>query len=330
MNHRLIPLADPEEWSAALESIPHPPAHTHGHVSAFAASSPDPTFLYVCADDDQVPIVACPLSIRGDVGAADVYTPYGFGGFAARRPHPAFADDWRMFAVEQGWVAAYVMQHPLLTADLGHPEASLDAGTTCYVLDLTRSPEGVLAAMSARRRQQLTAWARTPADLTTDRQELCGFFEREADRFFAARDAASLYRFRPDTWHLLLRSPVAWSIGVREAGSIVAASVFTEHDGYVEYLFGMSVDGAGRYSAPLIWEAVTHFSPLGASTLNLGGGVRPGDGVAEFKRRFGADEIPAPRLCLVFDPAAFTELSRAAGVEPTTDGFFPPYRRSPG
>ena len=56
--------------------------------------------------------------------------------------------------------------------------------------------------------------------------------------------------------------------------------------------------------------------------LNLGGGVKPGDGLEEFKRGFANRELPFRTHELICDSRAYAEL--VAGRE--DDGFFPLYR----
>jgi len=54
--------------------------------------------------------------------------------------------------------------------------------------------------------------------------------------------------------------------------------------------------------------------------------VRPGDAVAEFKRRFGAVEEPLASLRQVYRPDVYQRLCAEAGVSPESSGWFPPYR----
>jgi hypothetical protein len=324
MEHRLIGLDDPGGWTEALVGLRHPAAHTHSHVRAFARSSVDETVLYVAADADGATAVACPLSIRGDEGERDVYSPYGFGGFASDRDRPEFADEWDAFASAQGWIASYVVQHPELTADLGFAPAS---SISCFVLDLAPSEEDLVAAMSRSRRQELRSWARRAPDLTEDRDEVLSFLLEFADDFFAEREAAAVYRFDPVTWTDLVGSAVVRVVGVREEGRVVAANVTAEHDGLADSLFLVCRPGAGGHSSPLVWEAARRCRTAGARSLNLGGGVRPDDQIAEIKRRFGATPRPATVHRCVHRGEAYAELCRRTGVSVSTDGFFPPYRR---
>ena len=47
-------------------------------------------------------------------------------------------------------------------------------------------------------------------------------------------------------------------------------------------------------------------------TLNLGGGVRPGDGLEDFKRGFANGELPFRTHEIVCDPGAYGGSARAA------------------
>jgi hypothetical protein len=63
--------------------------------------------------------------------------------------------------------------------------------------------------------------------------------------------------------------------------------------------------------------------------LNLGGGMAPGDTLAEFKARFGASALPMRAVKAVYDRAAYVELCRQHGADPDDrNGFFPAYRNA--
>ena len=78
---------------------------------------------------------------------------------------------------------------------------------------------------------------------------------------------------------------------------------------------------------PLLWSAVHRLIELGVQLLNLGGGLRPGDKLAQFKQRFGGQRRPLRALQEVYEPAAYAALCRQRGRNPAVrDGFFPAYR----
>ena len=123
-----------------------------------------------------------------------------------------------------------------------------------------------------------------------------------------------------------MRAPGAELIGKVRDGRVVAVSFLARQGGRGEYLFNISRPEGQGESAHLVWEAARRMRAQGVTALNLGGGVREGDGVARFKERFGPELRPLLGLRQVYDRARFAELCRAAGTTPAADGYFPPYR----
>lgn len=325
MRHRLVPLDDPDGWNDALQGLRHAPAHTHAHAFAFAASSPDETFLYVGCDDDGTPAVVCPLAVRGEPHEQDVYTPFGFSGFASAADRPGFAAEWDAFAAEQGWVATYALQHPALTNDLGLLTGA--AEVMCYVVDVTEPADVLLARMAKDRRAEVRRWLREPAGLVRDPDEILAFVLANADAFYGERSAAALYHFAPETWRRLVGSPAVITTGLRRDGRLVAVMLNAAVGDIAEGLFTFSGPAGSRSTTPLFWEAIADAAARSATTFNLGGGARPDDGIVEFKRRLGAQPVPAYGIRLVHRTDAFETLCHRAGVAPVIDGYFPPYRR---
>jgi hypothetical protein len=105
---------------------------------------------------------------------------------------------------------------------------------------------------------------------------------------------------------------------------VEAVVVFGYTAWVADYLFGVALPHGRQHSARLLWSGVERLHALGVPLLNLGGGARPNDGIAEFKRRFGARELPLMSLQQVYRPEVFRALCLAAGVEPD-GGYFPPY-----
>jgi hypothetical protein len=325
MRHTLVRLEDAGTWTAALAGLRHAHAHTHAHAHAFAASSPDETLLYVGCEEDGTPIIACPLSVRGEPGQQDVYTPFGFSGFASDRARPEFGVAWDEFAASQGWIATYALQHPSLDHDLGLLGSA--ATVTCYLIDLSVSVDVRLSRMARGGRTNVRRALRAPFELSHDRDELAAFVLAEVDAFFDARDAASLYRFSPETWRRLLAAPSVRASGVRIDGAVVAALIVGRSGDIADGLFTLSVPAGRGATTALVWDAFATLAAAGATTFNMGGGVSSDDGVAEFKRRLGGAPVAAHGIRLVHRQDAFDDLCRRAGVAPDLDGFFPPYRR---
>ena len=326
VTHELIPLGDKQRWQEALEHIPHVPAHTHDHVLAFQASSPDPHVLYVCRDSLGEVEVASPLAIRED-STPDVYTPYGIGGFASRRSLPWFAAEWGNFAASRGWITSYIAMNPLLDNDLGFPQSVTQQAQELFILDLRRDLESIKRAMSHGRRADLAKWDREPMPVTWDKSRVLDFVRAEATTHFSRRSANTTYAFADEMWELLLASPTVMAVAVLDEAGLSACCIVETTDEAADYQFAIPRPGGERHAAPLLWEAIKSLHASGVQTLNLGGGIRAGDGVEAFKRRFGATGTPMTTLHMVHDPERYARLcAENDTVSEAGRTFFPPYR----
>ncbi len=138
-------------------------------------------------------------------------------------------------------------------------------------------------------------------------------------------EAADDYFFDAAYFRALLASPLTWLITVTGPdGDCAAAALTVRSDGFLHYyLSGTADDHRRRAPSKNLIVAATDFAEGLELPLNLGGGVKPGDGLEEFKRGFANAELPFRTHELVCDPVAYAEL---AG-DRTDDGFFPLYRR---
>ena len=116
------------------------------------------------------------------------------------------------------------------------------------------------------------------------------------------------------SWLLLARTPES----ATAAGAVAAAS-----DGFLHYYLGGTADAHLRDSPfKNVVAAMIELSGELDMPLNLGGGVRPGDGLEDFKRGFANSELPFRTHEIVCEPEAYSRLSEGK------DGsdFFPAYR----
>jgi hypothetical protein len=326
MQQELIPLSDRVRWKQALEGIRHAFGHTWESCHAMALTTGYRTHLYHCSTE--AAHIVCPISERCFHGEIDILTPYGMSGFAARGTVTDFERIWMQFAREQGWVCGYVGMHPGLKP---HATNGFRAhyATELYFLDLTSSESELFERLSSNRRRQINAWRACGASVCRSNQELLDFVLTHSDEFFERRSASTIYHFSAETWRHLFSSPNVIVLGATAADQIVAVSIFAASCDLGEYLFSISLPEGRRFSAPLLWEGMLELKSRGVATLNLGGGIKGQDSVAEFKRRFGAKRVPFQCLKQVYRLDRFGLLCDIAGV-PSDDlsGYFPPYRVS--
>lgn len=269
--------------------------------------------------------VALPLVVReipdGD-GALDATSPYGYpGGELSGTPVDPAAIDW---SGAEGLVSVFVRDR------LGEPPA-LAGGTERSVV-LVSDPELPRKSRMSDRQQirKNEAAGYEPADLPgpeTDpgqRRE----FHRVYTETMRTVGAEARYLFDPGYFDLLFASPrstMFWVTGPE--GDVAAAAIAVLSDGFLHYYLSGTAD-AHRRRAPsknLIVAVTEHAEGLGLP-MNLGGGVRPGDGLEEFKRGFANRELPFRTHELTCAPARYEEL--AAGL--SGEGFFPLYRAPRG
>ena len=135
-----------------------------------------------------------------------------------------------------------------------------------------------------------------------------------ADRYFFGLAYFDRILEAGGTWLVLARGP---------EGELAAASIAALSDGFLHYYLSGSADSHLR-AAPMknvVARLVQHAAELGLP-LNLGGGIRPGDALEEFKRGFANRRHVWLTSELVCDPQAYSRLS--AGRDAA--GFFPAYR----
>ncbi|HET7416407.1 MAG TPA: hypothetical protein VFJ61_02115 [Solirubrobacterales bacterium] len=320
---RRISLSERVEWEAALSGIPHVFGHTWGCCRALGLGGEE-AVLYVAGEGERR--VACPLIERPIEGKLDVATPYGFSGLTGTGPWPGFAEHWQRFAAERGYVAGYLAINALFGDDTYADPETVTVANQTYVLDLRGGVEEAWSALSTNRRRQLRDWRRE--DYEIDGEELAAFFVEQYPAAMERKEAAERHRFPEGTLAALCELPETFLVGARGETGLESVSLFgwTPHAG--DFVFNAALPDCARHSVPLIWTAVHLLIEREVPWLNLGGGMTPGDSLADFKARFGATPLPMRAVKAVYDPPAYEDLCRRHGADPADrDAFFPAYRQ---
>jgi hypothetical protein len=260
-----------------------------------------------------------PLLVREIPGSQrlDAVSPYGYPGFAAPAGLELDPDevDWSA----TGLVSVFVRHR------VGGP---------------------ALAGASARNQLQIADPALPAKSRPSDRQQIRRNLERgykvrlvegrsasdvERAGFLAAYEetmrragADRRYFFSGDYFARILACEAAWLLlALDAAGEVAAGSIATRSDGLLHYYLSGTAE---RYleDSPMknIVAKMVEFAAEQGLRLNLGGGLRPGDALEEFKRGFANRTEPFRTSEIVSDRAAYEELT--AGSAPAS--FFPAYR----
>ncbi|MEI4488696.1 hypothetical protein V8J36_21120 [Frigidibacter sp. MR17.14] len=319
----LVPNDDDRRWGLALEGMQTVFGHGIEAARAFSASTGARTFLCVLRAPGFRTV--CALAERSFGGRVDVFTMPGFSGFATLGTLPAFEELWQQAGQAFGWVCAYVQEHPLLTSPFGEAGATR-TGRVAYVLDIAQPEPDLLAGMSQSRRRQLRRPLGDGWQLARAPRVPLGFLRREADGFLDARAADRTAYLSPEGWAHTAAAADVFAIEATCGGVTEAVSLFAGSGAVADYLYNISTEAGQPCSARLIWAGIAELRARGCRALNLGGGIRPDDSIAEFKRRFGPAEIPIVTRCTIFDAPAYAALCAQAGTR-ADDAFFPSYHR---
>ncbi len=180
-------------------------------------------------------------------------------------------------------------------SDRRQARRNLEAG---YALDLVPGPETTAAQRAA--------------------------FHAAYEQTMRRTGAAGHYFFAPAYFDRVLAAEPTWLVlAAAPDGAPAAASIAALSDGFLHYYLSGTLDSHLR-EAPMknvVARLVEHAAELG-QPLNLGGGIRPGDALEEFKRGFANRRLPWHTSEIVCDPEAYARL--AAGRDAA--GFFPAYR----
>lgn len=255
--------------------------------------------------------------VPGAPGRLDAISPYGYPGGSGSGEAPCATEaDWSATGLVSLFVRDRIGAPPCLAGGTERSRVQVHDPA------LKRSLRPRLA--SQIRRNQRRGWEVRalpgPEATAAQRQAFLGLYKQTMNR----TGAAGRYFYAAPYFEALLAYPRSWlllagSAGVeRGAGAIAALS-----DGVLHYYLGGTADEALEDSPfKNVVAAMMDLADELGVPLNLGGGLRPGDGLEDFKRGFANAELPFITHEVVCDPAAYERLSggREAG------GFFPAYR----
>ena len=322
----LIPLSSPERWNEALSGVPHSFAHTWESCFAMSRTTHYPTYLY-CLEFNGTKII-CPIAERMFQGHTDIVTPYGFSGFTGNGALENFPEIWKAFARANGYLCGYIGLNPFLRGSLFVDPKDLYSNNQLYAIDLTLSTEQLFSKLSTNRKRQLKHFSTNMGIYSTDKSQLKTFFLESYHAFFAKRHASSVYNFSQETLQCLVDLDNVFMVGVMRNEKVEAVSLFAYTEFVAEYLFNVSAPEGQEHTASLIWYAVQFLKEKQIPLLNLGGGVKDGDSIAQFKLRFGPDVVPLEAARQIYDAALYEKICSGLNIDPKgNNGYFPAYRQ---
>ena len=283
-----------------------------------------------------------PLIVRSipGTGERDAISPYGYPGLAesegdrghVRRSLPAvaqadmppipFAPDPRKIDFSAtGLVSAFIRHRLDLVPLAGASERNL-----VQIADPALAPKSRPSdRRQVRRNLEAGYELRLVPGPETSAEQRDGFRD-VYEQTMRRTEAAAHYFFGAAYFGRVLAVERTWlALALDPRGELAAASIAVVSDGFLHYYLSGSADS--HLADSQMKNVVARLTELAAELglpLNLGGGIRPGDALEEFKRGFANRQLGWRSSEIVCDREAYERLS--AGREAT--GFFPVYRAS--
>jgi hypothetical protein len=291
-------------------------------------------------ETDEVELLA-PLVVRqiDDGPDRDAVSPYGYPGFSVIGPEPAPGvrsnpriatisanasgdgglDPRNVDFSRTGLVAIFIRHRLDLVPFAGATERN--------VVQIADPALPAKSRPSDRRqvRRNLEAGYRVeliPGDETSaaQRAAFLDLYEQTMRR----TEAAQHYFFGAEYFDRLLPAERTWlAVATDPDGAPAAASIAAVSDGYLHYYLSGSADShlADSPTKNVLARLIEHAEEL-QLPLNLGGGIRPGDALEEFKRGYANRTVAWRTSEVIADAERYAALSAAREA----GGFFPAYR----
>jgi hypothetical protein len=263
------------------------------------------------------PIIVRPIPGRPDV--VDAISPYGYPGFAVEGGQQLDVGriDWPPELVSL-FVRDRLDAAPLSTARERATVHVVDPGIPIRIRQGHR-----YEADRNERRGFATICVPGPATATEQRQAFLRLYIETMNRVGAARR----FHFTRDYIDRLLSSPSCYLILTSAPnGDPAASGLLVVSDGWLHYLLGGTAHAYLNHGASknVVMEMVAMAVDRGIP-LNLGGGVRSGDGINLFKQGFANRTAPVLMSDIIADADTYHSLC----VANASTEFFPAYR-APG
>ena len=260
-----------------------------------------------------------PIIVRDIEGTElrDAISPYGYPGareLPGDPPNPQEID-WS----EAGLVSVFVR-------DRVGERTCFAGGTPRSHVHVAEGMGGVRKRLREQiRRNERRGWeSRLVPGREVEMGQLGGF-ERAYGETMARAGAAGRYLYPTSYFGRLLHSERSWLLLAERDGEALAGAIAVASDGYLHYYLGGTADEA-LSDSPMknLFVAMIELGDQLGRPVSLGGGLKPGDSLDDFKRGFATGQAPWCTHEVICDPAAYEELAAAAGDVP--EDFFPAYR----
>ena len=323
------------EWLAHWSAWPEREVHAHpGYVSLYEDAESRALCAAWRSDEGCVLYPFLLRDLRGEpfrVDAADVITPYGYGGafFWGGDRHAVAARFWEAFgewAAKQP-VVSELVRFALFDDELLPYPGEREQRLVNVVRDLAPSADELWMDCEHKVRKNVKKARRAGVTIELDSTgERLDDFLRLYSQTLERREAPERYRFPREFFERLPEQRVY--VHALHGRDVVSSELvlLSEHSAY-SFLGGTESDAFDfRPNDLLKWELILWAKQAGKRRFVLGGGYEADDGIFRYKRSFAPHGlVPFFVGRRVLQPALYAELSERSGGA-GLPGFFPRYR----
>jgi len=320
-------------WWPAREAWAHP-----GYAALYEDES---TRAHCAAWRDGTGCVIYPFLLRDlraepfAVDAADIVTPYGYGGpfFWGSKREEVASRFWRAFdawAAERSVVSEFV-RFALFEDELLPFPGEREQMLVNVVRDLEPDADALWTDVDHKVRKNVKKARRSGVriEFETDGARLDDFlrlYEHTLDR----RDAPNHYRFTREFFesiHAQLPGQFVYAHALHDERVVSSELALVSERSVYSFLGGTQSDAYGlRPNDLLKYELILWSKAAGKSRFVLGGGYESDDGIFRYKRSFAPNGlVPFFVGRRVLDPDLYRDLTESVG-NPRRPGYFPAYR----
>jgi hypothetical protein len=317
---QILTLEQRDQWIAAHRDAGLPSQSWH-YASALAASGIEPKLAVVRSGGSRMLL---PFHARDWRGSTDIATILGTSGASITPGSGAPLSLWREYSVAQGWVAGYLQMSTSTQLDWHRVDGSVVDINEWFELDIGR-PE-LFSSFSEIIRRKIRRGDHRRAALVEDRDAMADGLKTLFPIAMERVGARPNYAFANETLDRWVKSPDSMVLGASLDGRIEAVSIFLIACDNAEYHLIGSSDQGRDLAAWLIWNAIVRLKRAGIRTLHLGGGVRRGDGLHQFKQKFAGVAKPLRAVTQIYDQLRYEQLCSESQVRHEAGPWFPAYR----
>lgn len=272
-------------------------------------------------------VMPLPMLVLEAGGRKNLIPSYGYAGVRLDVNHPVDLDTFKLPLQRSGATAVFFALQETGLEQFGN-DPSYVARLPSYEMDLRLSEAELRSNVSKRRRSKLVPKIDQPISFCdNDKERLLPFFLEYYTDAMARLNACGRFVFDHDILTALCMLPSTDMIGVLIEDKIELVMLHGHVNGRAEFIFSGTSEAGRNLASIALWHSALWYQSNGMTHFHLGGGMKVGDGLDDFKRQLGGTRLLNGGLKYVLEPELYAELCARMTQEERESGFFPPYLR---